>query len=150
MTSARKVHTVWVTDVSTEQQTADHLKRIILEVKDSLEKDWKVTVIVITSDASGESCAARKQILVDFPWLIVPDCYAHQINLVVGDYFKVISVVFMKYTKKATELIMWLGSKTRILALMRDIQKAVSMANGSKTRILSVIQAVLTVGRHII
>ncbi|KAF9232801.1 ribonuclease H-like domain-containing protein [Melanogaster broomeanus] len=121
--TSKKVHTVRVTDVSTEQQTADHLKRIILDVKDSLEKDWKVTVIAITSDASGESRAARKRILVDFPWLMVPDCYAHQ---------------------KAMELIMWLHSKTHILALMCDIQKAVSMANGSKTRILSVIRAVLT------
>ena len=67
-----------------------------------------------------------------------------KINLVVGDYFKVISGVFMTYTKKATELIAWLRSKSWVLALLREIQKGICLANGSNIKILSVICAVIT------
>lgn len=56
-----------------------HLRNIILNVKEDVESDWRVSIIAITSDASGESRAARKSILQDFPWLVMPDCYAHQV-----------------------------------------------------------------------
>ena len=67
-----------------------------------------------------------------------------QINLVVGDYFKVISRVFTTYTKKATELIAWLRSKSQVLALLHEIQRGICLANGSNIKILSVIHAVIT------
>ncbi|KAI5983696.1 hypothetical protein EDD15DRAFT_2201843 [Pisolithus albus] len=47
--------------------------------------------------------AAQKRLVEEFPWLVAPDCYAHQVNLVVGDYFKVSEVqTFLTTTKKAT------------------------------------------------
>ncbi|KAG1842536.1 hypothetical protein DFJ58DRAFT_665875, partial [Suillus subalutaceus] len=69
-----------------------------------------------------------------------------QINLVVGDYYKVPSTSqFLQYTKKATDLIAWLWSKTMVLAMLRDVQKALNIANPSRTqRVLGVIRAVLT------
>ena len=64
----------------------------------------------------------------------------------VGDYFKVSEAqVFVTCTKHATELITWLQSKTQVLAMLRDIQKGINLANPSAShRILSVIQAILT------
>jgi hypothetical protein len=47
--------------------------------------------------------------------------------------------------KKATDLITWLRSKTIVLSMLRDIQKALNLANPSRTqRVLGVIRAVLT------
>jgi len=77
-----EVHTVRVADTSNEQQTADHLRALIVDVMAEVERDWKVVVIAVTSDASGESRAARKSLLNDFPWLVTPDCYAHQVCLI--------------------------------------------------------------------
>lgn len=74
-----KVHTVHVVDVSNDKRTAEHLKNLILDVKKMVESDWKVSIIAITSDVLGESRAARKSIQDDFPWLVTPDCYAHQV-----------------------------------------------------------------------
>ncbi|KAG0699264.1 hypothetical protein DFH29DRAFT_1002138 [Suillus ampliporus] len=92
-------------------------------------------IVVITSDASGESRAARKRIVAEFPWFVAPDCFAHQKNLVVGDYYKVPSTSqFLQYTKKATNLIAWLRSKTMVLAMLRDVQKALNLANPSQTQ----------------
>ncbi|KAG1722171.1 uncharacterized protein EDB91DRAFT_1240243 [Suillus paluster] len=146
ITAKCEVHTVRITDVSLEQKTADHLKMLILEVVKEVEVKWKATIVAITSDASGESWAAIKQLVDEFPWFVAPDCFAHQVNLVVGDYYKVPSTsLFLQYMKKATDLITWLRSKTMVLSMLRDIQKALNAANPSQMQqVLSIIHAVLT------
>ncbi|KAG1741755.1 uncharacterized protein EDB91DRAFT_1081567 [Suillus paluster] len=122
-------------DVSSDWKTADHLKILILDVIKEVEGKWKATIVAITSDALGESRAARKRIVAEFLWFVAPDCFAHQINLVVGDYYKVPSTSqFLQYTKKATDLIAWLRSKTMVLAMLRDVQKALNLANPSQTQ----------------
>lgn len=77
---------------------------------------------------------------VSWPDTIIPT----QINLIVGDYFKVVSGVFTTYTKKATKLIAWLRSKSRVLTLLHEIQRGICLMNGSNIKILSVIRAVIT------
>lgn len=62
----------------------------------------------------------------------------HQINLVVGDYFKSETSV-LEFTDHATELITWLRSKTQILGLLREVQ-----ARMGENAVKSVIRAVLT------
>lgn len=67
-------------DVSSERKTADHLKVLILSVMKDIEEKWKATVVAITLDASGESRAARKKLVLDeLPWLVTLDCFAHQV-----------------------------------------------------------------------
>lgn len=84
-----KIHTVRVHDAFLERKTAENLLKLMPEVLEILRKEWGVEPIVFTTDASGESRKARRLLLQLMPYLIVPDCYAHQINLIVGDYFKV-------------------------------------------------------------
>ncbi|OAX31032.1 hypothetical protein K503DRAFT_806433, partial [Rhizopogon vinicolor AM-OR11-026] len=69
-----------------------------------------------------------------------------KINLVVGDYFKSSGVVaYLGYSKKASELITWLQSKTIVLASLRDIQNALNSTNPSHPNcVLTVIYAILT------
>ncbi len=61
-----------------------------------------------------------------------------QINLIVGDYFKV-NGGFLIYGKKVTEVITWLRSKMFILALLHEAQLEHGLSNP-----LAVIHAVLT------
>jgi hypothetical protein len=84
-----KVYTVRVHDASLEGKTAENLLKLMLEVIDTLKKDWGVELIAFTMDASGESRKAQRLLREIMPHLITPDCYAHQVNLIVGDYFKV-------------------------------------------------------------
>ncbi|KAH7919498.1 hypothetical protein BV22DRAFT_1090514, partial [Leucogyrophana mollusca] len=143
-TARREVHTIRVQDVSSERNTAENLVTLLKNVMEDVQKNWGVNVVAITSDASGESRAARKRLVKQFPWLVAPDCYAHQINLIVGDYFKApVVTIYKDYTKKATELITWLRSKTIVLSLLRDIQVALNQS-AQRHRVLSVIRAVLT------
>ncbi|KAF7358758.1 hypothetical protein MSAN_01214800 [Mycena sanguinolenta] len=132
-----KVYTVRVHDASLERKTAENLLKLMLEVIETLKQKWGVVPIDFVTDASGESRKARRLLQQLMPMLITPDCYAHQVNLIVGDYFKV-DKGFLKYSKQATELITWLRSKTFVLALIRQIQSE----NGSHP--LAIIRAVLT------
>ncbi|KAG1883224.1 hypothetical protein F4604DRAFT_1575833, partial [Suillus subluteus] len=69
-----------------------------------------------------------------------------KINLIVGDYFKSSGgTVYLAYSKKASDLISWLQSKTLVLATLRDIQLALNSTNPSRPHcVLAVIRAVLT------
>ncbi|KIK76838.1 hypothetical protein PAXRUDRAFT_17906 [Paxillus rubicundulus Ve08.2h10] len=98
------------------------LKQMLLAIS-SIEMEWGATVIACTIDASGESAKARCLLQRKFLHLVVPDCLAHQWNLIVGDLFKVKD----NY-----------GDKTQVLALLHDIQ----IATIGKT--LTIIQAILT------
>ena len=123
-TAKRDVHTVRVYDTSTERKTAMELLKKILEVKEHVETVWKIILVAVTSDASGESSKARRDLVKACPSLLAPDCYGHQINRVVYDYFATPSTsILLGYADTATELITWLRSKTFVLGLIRAIQE---------------------------
>ncbi|THU78266.1 hypothetical protein K435DRAFT_824147 [Dendrothele bispora CBS 962.96] len=137
ITVDRKIRTVRVHDASGERKTAENLLKLMREVIQELEKNWHVNVVAFTTDASGEARKARKLLLRERPDLITPDCFAHQVNLVVGDYMKV-NKGFLLYSKAATELITWLRSKTFLLAMLRETQQQHHLP------VLTIIRAVLT------
>lgn len=66
-------------NVSSEQKNAEHLKSLILSEFENLEKEYRLQIIGLCTDASGESQAARLHILAEMPWLLVADCWAHQV-----------------------------------------------------------------------
>ncbi|KAF9026386.1 hypothetical protein BDZ89DRAFT_1040034 [Hymenopellis radicata] len=103
-------------------------KRIIPEV---LAKRRMKAVYII-----GESRKARRMLVRLRPW--TPDCYAHQITLIVGDYLKFLPPMRKRYTQWATALITWLRSKTQVLGLIRRLQQENNLP------VLAVIRAVLT------
>jgi hypothetical protein len=139
-TSKRDVHTVRVYDTSTERKMALELLKKIREVKEHVETDWGIILVAVTSDASGESSRARRDLVKEFPSILGPDCYAHQINRVVYDYFAQPSTsILLGYADTATELITWLRSKTFVLGLIRAIQE-----RNVSAKMLAVIRAVLT------
>ncbi|KAL7281578.1 hypothetical protein ACG7TL_004895 [Trametes sanguinea] len=137
MTADRQAHTVRVIDVSKERKTAANFLAHIEDTLRDVKEKWNVEVVGFTSDASGESRAARLELLSKYTYLIVLDCYAHQINLIVGDYFDSKSTL-LDVTDQAEELITWLRRRTFILARIRDVQQS-----HGKTA-LAVIRPVLT------
>lgn len=71
-----------VHDASSERKTAENLLAVIAKVRTMLEETWGVFVIAVTSDASGESRKARQLCARENPELMIPDCYAHQVSIV--------------------------------------------------------------------
>ncbi|KAF9037773.1 ribonuclease H-like domain-containing protein [Panaeolus papilionaceus] len=123
-TTATKVYTVKVYDTTIERKTAENLLVQMREVLKTLERDWEVKATAFTSDASGESRKARRLLREERPDLVTPDCYAHQINLIVGDYFKTNEVDFLRYATKANELITWIRSKTALIGLIKKYRES--------------------------
>ena len=122
----------------------------------TIRTEYFAILVAVVTDASGECRKARRILAAEYTNIIFLDCYAHQvcpificesllklisthqINLVVGDYFKSNASV-LDFTDRATELIAWLRSKTQLLALLRAIHARLGK-NAAKT----VIRAVLT------
>ncbi|KAF9456718.1 hypothetical protein BDZ94DRAFT_1177124 [Collybia nuda] len=151
-----KLQTVRVHDATNERKNTENLLQVLEEILMTLQNEWGVIVVALVTDASGESRKARRLFGLKYPWIIVLDCYAHQvgdiiiafsltlltpdqINLVVGDYFKSDAPV-LDYTDEATELITWLRSRTIVLGLIRQAQ--IDTVGPSHTK--AVIRAVLT------
>jgi hypothetical protein len=107
------------------------------EVINNLEETWNIIIIAVTSDAGGEALKAHKMAQRKYPHLVVPDCYGHQNNLIVGDFFRS-NAEFLQFTDKATELIGWLQGKIYVLALLHDVQLTNSLY------VLAMIRPVLT------
>lgn len=68
-----------VFDTTVERKTAQNLLKQMKQAIDTLRANWKVKVIAVTSDSSGESKSARKLLGEERPDLVNPDCYAHQV-----------------------------------------------------------------------
>lgn len=71
------------------------------------------------------------------PWLISLDCSAHQVNLVVGDLFKLKST-YLTTVDKAIEIIKWFNNHSRALGLLWKEQLT------TYHKILTLIQPVIT------
>jgi hypothetical protein len=132
-----KICTVKVHDASAERKTAEQLMVQLEDVIATVQDEWGAIVVAIVTDASGECRKARRLLGRKYPHIVCLDCYGHQVNLVVGDYFRS-PVAVLEYTDIANELITWLRSKTLVLALLR---KAQLDTTGTA---LAVIRAVLT------
>ena len=48
-------------------------------VMQELQEKWDIVLVAVVTDASGECRKARRQLARKYPWLIVLDCYAHQV-----------------------------------------------------------------------
>ena len=53
-----------------------------------IEVEYHCQVIHFTTDADGGSKKGHKVLVKRRPWMWAPDCWAHQSQLFLGDYFK--------------------------------------------------------------
>ncbi|THU86689.1 hypothetical protein K435DRAFT_607976, partial [Dendrothele bispora CBS 962.96] len=110
-----------VEDVSEERKTAVNLMIIILNKMKRIHEFFKVILVAWCTDASGESAKMHRDLLEKFPWLVVLDCWAHQINLVVGDTLK-LKVPLIAVADQAIELVKWFNNHSVPLGLLRQEQ----------------------------
>ena len=102
-------------------------ENFVLHLENTIKTMWTeyfTFLVAVVMDASGECHKARKVLAQKYPDIIFLDCYAHQvrhipiltfviltpehqINLIVGNYFKSEASV-LDFTDDATGLITWL------------------------------------------
>ncbi|EKM49946.1 uncharacterized protein PHACADRAFT_51974, partial [Phanerochaete carnosa HHB-10118-sp] len=138
-TAGSKVFAAKLKDTSCERKTAEKLLAHVRAEFAHTEETWNIKLVALILDNSGKLLAMRKALQLERPDLIIMQCYAHQINLVVGDYFKKSSANFLEASAEADQVIRWLRSKTQVLAILRKVQEEQGVSSP-----LTVIRAVLT------
>lgn len=72
-----------INDISAVRKTAQNHLEIVKQVIEYCEKELGTQIIGWVSDAGGESRAMRVRLYNERPDLILLDCYAHQVSIVV-------------------------------------------------------------------
>ncbi|KAJ6527545.1 ribonuclease H-like domain-containing protein [Mycena sp. CBHHK59/15] len=101
-------------------------------------------VIYFTTDADGGSKKGRILLGKKRPWLILPSCWAHQFQLILGDYFKV-NIPGGLIAEDATTLIAWINNHSRVRKIFDEAQHVISRdRNAGRIIILAYLVANLT------
>lgn len=69
-----------VYDVGAAKKDAKSLVALIKQTVAFGEKELGVTWIGWCTDAGGDARKARRLLYEEMPWMICPDCYAHQVR----------------------------------------------------------------------
>jgi hypothetical protein len=72
---------VKVDDTSKECKTAEKLLEHLEAAMKEVEEKWGAKVVAIVMDALGECQKAQWILGQKYPWLVVLDCYSHQVWL---------------------------------------------------------------------
>jgi len=105
-------------DVSAQPKTGEALLALVVEDIKWIEKKYGVSVIAACSDDGGDPRKMRRLLLALMPWLIIILCWAHQINLIVGDYLS-LKLPFQDCVAKALIVIKWMNNHSHALGLFR-------------------------------
>lgn len=108
-------------DVSAQPKTGEELLRLVVDDIRWSQETYGHKVIAACSDDGGDARKMRRLLRDLMPWLIVILCWAHQINLVVGDYLS-LKLPFQDCVPKALMVIKWMNNHSRALGLFRQEQ----------------------------
>jgi hypothetical protein len=108
-------------DVSAQPKTGEELLRLVVDDIRWSQETYGHKVIAACSDDGGDARKMRRLLRDLMPWLIIILCWAHQINLVVGDYLS-LKLAFQDCVPKALTVIKWMNNHSRALGLFRQEQ----------------------------
>lgn len=123
-------------DVSAQPKTGETLLQLVVDDIKWSEETYGHKVIAACSDDGGDARRMRRLLRAQMPWLIIVLCWAHQINLIVGDYLT-LRLPFQECVPKALMVIKWMNNHSRALGLFR--QEQLSTYNKYLVLILPVI-----------
>jgi hypothetical protein len=104
-----------------EPKTGDRLLELVLEDIEFMKDRYGVEVIAWCTDDGPDGKKMRRLLREKFDWIFVLVCWAHQINLVVGDFLG-LGLPYMTSVKKALAVIVWFNGHGAALALLNDEQ----------------------------
>jgi hypothetical protein len=108
-------------DVSAQPKTGETLLQIVVDDIKWSEETYGHKVIAACSDDGGDARKMRRLLRAQMPWLIIVLCWAHQINLIVGDYLT-LRLPFLDCVTNALVVIKWMNNHSRALGLFRQEQ----------------------------
>jgi len=73
-------------DVSADAKSGKGLLKLVTEDIQWSQDKFSLNIITVCSDNGSDAQKMRRLLLALVPWFIILVCWAHQINLIVGDY----------------------------------------------------------------
>ncbi|KAI0041872.1 hypothetical protein FA95DRAFT_1576106 [Auriscalpium vulgare] len=116
-------HLLNLYEVTSEKKTAVNLLVMVEKEIDYCINILGILLVAFCTDSGGDAASMRRLLFAKRPWIVVVACWAHQINLVVGDYFKN-NPVFKKLVGDALEVVKWFNNHGRALGILKDVQKS--------------------------
>ncbi|KAF8874902.1 ribonuclease H-like domain-containing protein [Infundibulicybe gibba] len=117
----REAHLTNVHEVSAVRKTGEHLFALVdSEVENLITLGLKP--IGIAGDAASDERKARLLALKKYPYLLIADCWAHQIPLMLGDYCKMNPKV-AGIIDQAAKIIKWFNNHSYALGLLNKEQQ---------------------------
>ncbi|KAJ6600160.1 ribonuclease H-like domain-containing protein [Mycena sp. CBHHK59/15] len=101
-----------------------------MEIIDRIGTKYNCVIIYFITDTDGGSKKGRVLLGKKRNYLILPSCWAHQIQLILGDYFKV-NTFAARTAELATALIGWLNNHGKLFRLEEPLQLAVMQSRGA-------------------
>jgi hypothetical protein len=87
-----------------------------------MQEVFLVKVIAWCTDDGPDGKKARRLLRLLFAWMIVLVCWAHQINLIVGDFLR-LKLPFLKSIPLALDVVKWFNNHGAALALLQTEQR---------------------------
>ncbi|KAF8870263.1 ribonuclease H-like domain-containing protein [Mucidula mucida] len=69
-----------------ERKTSANLLQHVLKDIEIMTVTWGIVLVAWACDSGGDSKGLRRLLLEIMPWIIAIPCWAHQMNLIAGDY----------------------------------------------------------------
>ncbi|KAG5646853.1 hypothetical protein H0H81_008122 [Sphagnurus paluster] len=105
-----------------EPKTGDRLLQLVLDDIEYMEEHFGVHVIAWCTDDGPDGKKMRRLLRRHFPWIMVLVCWAHQINLIVGD-FLTFKCDLLLIIAQCLEVIKWFNNHGAALALLEEEMK---------------------------
>jgi hypothetical protein len=111
-------------NLSGQAKTGENLLRVVLEDIKDFERKFGVNLISWVTDDGPDGKKMRRLLLKHFPHLTVLLCWAHQIQLILGDALKA-SAELRGALSAAATIVKWFNSHDRALFLLCEEQRHV-------------------------
>ncbi|KAJ7091697.1 ribonuclease H-like domain-containing protein [Mycena crocata] len=109
-------------DVSPNKKSADNLLEIVLEDLKYCEDELGIIFIGFCTDNGGDVRGMRVRLKQQRPKLVVPPCWGHQVNLVVGEILE-LEIPCMESMDDGLVMVKWFTNHSRALGMLKDQQK---------------------------
>ena len=126
ITAGSEPHIVHIHNVSSQAKTGEELLKLVKANILYAQLIFLVTIIAWCSDDGGNTRKMCRLLVIDWLWLIILLCWAHQINLIVGDLL-VLKIPLFDCIPKAIDVIKWFNSHSRALGILNQEQATINL-----------------------
>ncbi|KAJ6624566.1 ribonuclease H-like domain-containing protein [Mycena sp. CBHHK59/15] len=118
-------YTIELTDATSMDKSGPGMCRQFCDIIDRIEAKYDCKVIYFVTDADGGSKKGRELLGKQRIYLILPSCWAHQFQLILGDYFKVHKFA-AQTAEMTTALIGWINNHGKVRKIFDQAQRDIS------------------------